>query len=150
MTDYSLFTTAELINELNKYTSAFALIYLNHDEDIGPKSIRTNVNCRESARLQIAGLTAKIYNWMSNEMRDRIKSSDQPKLEQFNKQDQFEVQSNSDGKEILSALKNRTEAGVAAIVFHQDYEIFYKSWEKSKGQSYGLIHELYERIINET
>lgn len=138
--DYNLFTTADLVNELRKYSSAYTLIYIKHDEDIGPNAIKTNINCYETAKMQVFGLTSKLNQWMKEGFKTQAK------------QGQESIDSliiNNDGKDILEVLRKRCNAGVAAIIFNDNHEVYFKNWETARGQSMGLATELYEKIMNQ-
>jgi hypothetical protein len=137
--NYTLFTTADLVNELRKYSNAYALIYVKHDEDIGPNAIRTQINCFETAKMQVFGLTAKLNWWL----KDRLKL--QNKSDNTEQNDAMFL--NIEGKEILEVLKTRCNAGVAAVVFKNNHEVLLLNWESAKGQSIGLATELYEKIM---
>ena len=143
--DYSLYTTTDLVNELRKYSSAYALIYLKHDEDIGPNSIKTNVNCYESAKMQIFGLVAKLHWWM----RVRITAPPKSNVEPEQPTNLIGNILNNDGKTILDVLKKRCNAGVFGVVFKEEHEVYVMSWESTKGQSMGLMVELHEKIMSQ-
>jgi hypothetical protein len=140
--NYILFTTSDLVNELRKYSNAYALIYVKHDEDVGPNAIKTQINCFETAKMQVFGLTAKLNWWL----KDRLKPQNKSNIEY---DDTAALSINKEGKEILEILKSRCNAGVAAIVFKDEHEVFLLNWESAKGQSIGLATELYEKIMEQ-
>lgn len=144
--DYILYTTADLVNELRKHSSAYALIYVKHDEDVGPKAIKTNINCYETAKMQVFGLTAKLNWWMKNRLTQQ-KSAEPPAGEQI--VEEFGHVLNKEGKDILEVLRKRCNAGVFAIVFKEEHEVFLMNWESARGQSVGLATELHEKIMSQ-
>ncbi len=146
-TDYSLYTTSDLIEELRKYTSAYALILIKHDEDTGPNAIKTNINCYETSKMQIFGLVAKMYLWSRSRINAKKADPDDPILSQeFGKE--FKEVDNKEGKEILDSLKKRSGAGVFGAVFKDNHEVYLMHWESNKGQSMGLVTELHDKIMN--
>lgn len=148
MDDYTLFTTSELVNELNKYTSAYTVIFLKRDEDTGPKAIRTNVNCYETAKMQIPGLVIRVHNWVKSLLKQQLQQQQQQqKASEPEPEPTPQVITNEVGKRIISVLKDRTEAGIVAVVFLDGHEIYMSKWESNKGQAIGLATELYERML---
>jgi hypothetical protein len=145
--DYALYTTADLVNELRKYSNAYTLIYLKHDEDTGPNSIKTNVNCYETAKMQIFGLVAKLHWWMRFRITAPPKPPGEPEPEPPT--NLVGVVLNKDGKDILDILKKRCNAGVFGVVFKEEHEVYMMNWESTKGQSMGLMVELHEKIMSQ-
>ena len=145
--DYTLYTTTDLVNELMKYSNAYTLIYLKHDEDTGPNSVKTHVNCYETAKMQIFGIVAKLHWLMRSRMTIAPKPSGEPEPEQPT--NLVGTILNKEGKDILDILKKRCNAGVFGVVFKEEHEVFMMNWESTKGQSMGLMVELYEKMMSQ-
>jgi hypothetical protein len=138
--EYTFWSTADLVEALQRECQSFVLISNIFDEDVGPNGTKTYKTLHGKHTMQCLGLASRVQHWLENKLDDV--NSDCNNSSVANNDDNDD---NKKGKELIKELNSRCSALVTGIVFNNS-EVFLFQKDCAYGQSLGLSIELHRWI----